>query len=151
MTMALAHKGIASISSHDDTRPITFANGKARDDIRARAAYVYVTGKFPSHLRQNYKGVLRAFTATFARPASLDGRSGSIKVTSDVVKELDLENHPMVVAVRSKINKGFMIQPDRGRGRRRPYRLVFLYKRLRNGVVERITITDEGAVKEGWT
>lgn len=123
--------------------------GKVRDDIRDRAAYVYVTGQFPTHLRKNYTGILRAITAQFTRPVSLDGRSGSIKITSDVVSDLDLESHPMVQEVRRRVDEGFLIRPSGGISKRRPFSRIYMYRNLKDGV-EKITVTDEGAVKRGW-
>lgn len=122
---------------------------KVREDIRDRAAYVYVTGQFPSHLRSNYMGILRAVTASFQRPVSLDGRSGSIKLTSEVVNDLALEKHPMVVEVRAKIDEGFMIQPSRGLQSRKPFSKVFMHRRKRGGV-DMVTVNSDGSVKRGW-
>jgi hypothetical protein len=122
---------------------------KVRDDIRDRAAYIYVTGQFPSHLRRNYMGILRAISASFQKPVALDGRSGSIKLTSEVVSDLNLENHPMVKEVRAKIDEGFLIQPSRGIQSRRPFTKVFMHRRARGGT-ELITVGHDGAVKRSW-
>lgn len=122
---------------------------KVRADVRDRAAYVYVTGQFPSHLRANYMGILRAITASFAKPVAMDGRSGSMKLTAAAVQDLDLENHPLVKAVRAKIEDGFLIQPSRGLQARRPYGKVFMYRPTTKGN-DLIVVTSEGAVKSGW-
>jgi len=122
---------------------------KLRDDVRDRAAYVYVTGQFPSHLRSNTMGILRAVTASFTKPVSLDGRSGSIKLTSAVVQDLELEKHPMVMEVRSRIDAGFVIQPSRGLQSRKPFGKVFMHRRKRTGV-DMITVNADGSVKNSW-
>lgn len=122
---------------------------KLRSDVRDRAAYVYITGQFPSHLRSNMMGILRAVTASFQRPVSLDGRSGTIKLTSDVVNDLELEKHPMVIEVRAKINEGYMIQPSRGLQTRKPFSKVFMH-RPKRGAVDLITVNSDGSVKRGW-
>lgn len=122
---------------------------KTREDVRDRAAYIFVTGQFPSHLRTNYMGILRAISATFNRPVALDGRSGSIKLTSAVVNDLDLENHPMVIAVRDKLAEGFLIQPSRGLHARRPFGKVFMYRPTGSGN-DLIVVNSEGATKIGW-
>lgn len=150
--------GIVALDRHRQPTPAmlygshsnAMTPGKVRDDIRDRAAYVYVTGQFPTHLRRNYMGILNAITAQFARPVSLDGRSGSIKITSDVVNDLDLENHPMVKEVRAKVDEGYLIQPSRGVAQRRPFGKVLMYRRGRGGAMDQITVTSEGAVKRGW-
>lgn len=125
------------------------AGSKMREDIRDRAAYVYVTGQFPSHLRSNTMAILRAITATLRQPVALDGRSGSIKVTSAVAADLELEAHPLVKGVRAKLAEGFLIQPSREMNARRPYSHVFMYRPGKNGI-DLVVVTSEGAVKDSW-
>lgn len=129
---------------------VKMAVSRVRDDVRDRAAYVYVTGQFPSHLGSNYMGVLTAIAETFSRPVALDGRSGSLKLTNEAVHDLDLENHPMVVEVRDRVAKGWVIQPTRDPKARRNYSKVFLYRREQGGQMNKITVTREGAVRSGW-
>jgi len=132
---------------HDD---LLNDHSKVRKDIRDRAAYVYVTGQFPTHMRKNYMGILRALTASFSSPSAMDGRSGSIKVQGPVVSDLELEGHPMVQAVRAKIDDGFVIQPSRGVNERKPYHAIFMYRPTRNGN-QLITIDNHGDEASGWT
>ncbi|QIG76075.1 hypothetical protein EVC24_054 [Rhizobium phage RHph_I4] len=122
--------------------------GKVRDDIRDRAAYVYITGSFPTHLRRNYNAVLRAITSVFRTPMALDQRSGTIGVTNEAIADLELENHPMVKMVRRRILDGYVIQAARNVVSRRPYSKVFLYKRTDPS--DRITVQVDGSTKEGW-
>jgi len=122
---------------------------KTRNDIRDRAAYVYITGQFPSHLRGNTMGILRAITASFSRSTALDGRNGAMKLTSEVVNDLDLENHPMVKEVRAKVDEGFLIQQSRGIHARKPFTKVFMYRRGR-GHTDQITVNLDGSVKRSW-
>jgi hypothetical protein len=69
----------------------------------------------------------------------------------DAVRDLDLNNHAMVKVVREKIRQGFLIEPSRGFGTRRGYTKIFMFKRLQDRMVfEKITVTLEGAVKDGW-
>ena len=126
---------------------------KARQDIRDRAAYVYVTGQFPTHLRKNYTGVLRAVTSYFRKPVSLDGRTGSVLLNKGVVTDLQLDEHPMVQTVREKIGEGFVIQPSRGISgskARRVFGKIYLYRRNDNTTVDMITVHSDGAVKSNW-
>ncbi|AHC30430.1 hypothetical protein CC53_gp013 [Rhizobium phage vB_RleS_L338C] len=122
--------------------------GKVRDDIRDRAAYVYITGSFPTHLRRNYNAVLRAITSVFRTPMALDQRGGSIGVQDEAVTDLDLEHHPMVKMVRRRILDGYVIQGARNVVSRRPYSKVFLYRRADPS--DRITVQVDGSTKEGW-
>lgn len=122
--------------------------GKIKDDIRDRAAYIYATGAFPTHLRQNYNAVLRAITRVFRTPTSMDRKSGSVGVENEAVADLELEKHPMVQMVRRQILAGYSIQTSRSIVSRRPYSKVFLYKR--DDPSDRITVQVDGSVKEGW-
>lgn len=122
--------------------------GKVRDDIRDRTAFVYITGSFPTHLRKNYTAVLRAVTKYFRSPTALDNRVGNIGVTDTVVADLRLEEHPMVVGVKRFLAEGYLIQPARYTVSRRPYSKVFLYKK--EDVSQRVTVQVDGSVKQGW-
>lgn len=125
------------------------AGTKTRAEARDRAAFVFVTGHFPSHLRANYMGILHAITASFAKPVALDGRSGSMRVADVAVIDLDLENHPLVTGVRSKVADGFLIQPSRGLQARRPFGKVFMYRPSTNGN-ELIVVNSDGSIKNSW-
>lgn len=122
--------------------------GKVKEDIRDRAAYIYVTGAFPTHLRQNYNAVLRAITRVFRSPTSLDRKSGSVGVENDAIVDLDLEQHPMVQMVRRQILAGYTIQTARNIVSRRPYSKVFLYKK--DDPSDRVTVQVDGSVKGNW-
>jgi hypothetical protein len=122
--------------------------GKVRDDIRDRTAFVYITGSFPTHLRRNYTAVLRAVTQYFRTPTALDHRAGSIGVTDKVVSDLKLDEHPMVIGVKRFLAEGYVIQPSRHTVSRRPYSKVFLYRT--EDVGDRVTVQVDGSVKQGW-
>lgn len=123
---------------------------KTRDDMVDRAAYVYVTGQFPSHLRKHYTAVLRAVTHYFRKPVAFDGRTGNIKLDERVVADLKLEQHPMVKMVREKIREGYLIQPSRGFGTRRPFWRVFMFRLAGENITDRITVQGDGSIKRGW-
>lgn len=123
---------------------------KTRDDMVDRAAYVYITGQFPSHLRKHYTGVLRSVTNYFKRPAALDGRTGSIKLDGRVALDLELEKHPMVREVRSKLAQGYLIQPSRGFGTRRPFWRIYMFLLDGTRTVEQITVQGDGSTMRGW-
>lgn len=136
---------------YGDYAEMAARNTKSRDDLRDRAAYVYVTGQFPSHLRTTWTGALRTLTSYFRKPVAFDGRSGHMKLDQRVAEDLELEAHPMVKEVRAKMAEGYFIQPSLGYGKRRPYWRVFMFRQDGDNVVDRITVQGDGSVKAGWT
>jgi hypothetical protein len=147
--VAITERPAAAKDELKDFRPLLAEGTRTRDEIRDRAAYVYVTGQFPSHLRRNYTGILRAMSQRFRKPVSLDGRSGTLALNGDVAVDLKLEDHPMVREVRRRVSEGFVIQPSRGMSTRKPFGKVFMYKTNRRKV-ERVTVQIDGSVLEGW-
>lgn len=139
------------VALYGEFAPYMFRGEKLHDDISDRAAYVFITGYFPSHLRPKSTQILRQITRPYRRPSSLDSRKGERILHDDAIRDLDLNNHAMVKAVREKIRQGFLIEPSRGFGKRRGYSKIFMFKRLQDRkVFEKITVTLEGAVKGGW-
>lgn len=133
----------------EDFRPMLLEGTRTRDEIRDRAAYVYVTGQFPSHLRRNYTSVLRLMSQRFRKPVALDGRSGNLAITGDVAMDLQLEDHPMVREVRRRVTDGYVIQPSRGHQTRKPFGKIFMLKANRRKT-EKVTIQIDGSSKAGW-
>lgn len=122
-----------------------------RSQMHDRAAYMYITGQFPSHSRGKTTQFLRAISRHYLRPASLDGRCGDRKIWDEVVTDLELARHPMVLAVRQKISEGYLIQPTLGVGERRNFWKIFMFRPISEGrVASRLTVQIDGAVKDGW-
>lgn len=120
-------------------------------DLRNRAAYTYITGQFPSHLRKEYTGALRNFSRAYSKPSSLDGRIGNVFLDPNIVKDLSLEAHPMVREARKLIAKGYCIQHSRGFGSRNSFQNIFMFKLGSDqNVIDRITVKIDGAIKQGW-
>lgn len=120
-------------------------------DMVDRAAYVYVTGCFPSHLRKPNTDALRQMTRDFKKPSSLDGRSGYVVLNDGVVQDMQLERHPMVLAVRQKLRLGYFIQVSRGYNTRRSFEKIFMYKLdLEGQMSDQVTINSRGFEKAGW-
>lgn len=118
--------------------------------LRDRAAYLYITGHFPSHLRPKTNQYLRQISYFYKRPTSFDGRFGHCKIKDDAVRALRLNQHEMVKAVRAKIRDGYFIQKSRGLGTRNGFSKIFMFT-FENGLpVHPITITLQGAIKDGW-
>lgn len=124
---------------------------KYYQDMRDRAAYVYITGQFPSHLRREYTGALVHLSHTYRKPASLDGRIGEVKLSDEVAADLALEAHAMVQEVRNRMREGFLIQGSRGFATRNGFHSIFMFRPASRGEpLKQITIRLDGAVKQGW-
>lgn len=122
-----------------------------RAKMRDRAAYIFVTGIFPSHLRPETVEALRPMTKYYRRPSSLDGRSGGTILHDDVVEDLEMNTHPMVRKVREKIAAGYLIQRTLGYGRRRNFSKIYMFKlNADNLPFGRITVNGDASVKAGW-
>jgi hypothetical protein len=134
----------------DVSRLLHDKDSKDFDDLRDRAAYVYVTGSYPTHLRSYMTSLLAKITRYSRNPVSLDRRLGSMAVDETRATQLGLDEHPMVTKVRDFIKAGYRIQLSRDdETTRRPYTKVFLWRRARHGL-ERITVQRDGSVKDGW-
>lgn len=118
-------------------------------DLRDRAAYVYCTGTFPTHLRSFMMSLLRISTRYQLKPVALDGRSGSMELTPEVRQALDLDNHPMVSRVRDFVEDGWKIFFQRELNERRPYSKVLMYKKEGRDI-QKICVQADGSILEGW-
>ncbi|MBV7410701.1 hypothetical protein [Maritimibacter sp. DP1N21-5] len=128
------------------------ADPRREGDLRDRAAYMHITGKYPSHLRPKYTRMLTQISRPFRKPSSLDGRTGYRKLDDDAIRALNLNQHEMVKAVRKKLQEGFVIQPSRGYGTRNGYGKIFMFKMGPESMISsRITVNIHGAIKDGWS
>jgi hypothetical protein len=123
---------------------------KEVEDFRDRAAFVYITGSFPTHLRRFFVSLLRKATNYAHAPVALDKNSGVIKIRPEVVMQAELHHHPMVMKAREYVREGYRIQTTRGFAERRPFSRVFMYRKSNQGV-HKITVKSDGSVKEGWS
>lgn len=123
---------------------------KEYQDLRDRAAYVYATGAFPTHLRTYFTSLLRNVSKYSRQPVSLDGRSGSMQILPENVAALGLDSHPMVKKVRDYIKRGYQIQVGQDVRTRRPYSRVFLYRKAPGQPTDLVTVQVDGSIKEGW-
>ncbi|CAO3460805.1 hypothetical protein [Azospirillum argentinense] len=119
-------------------------------DLRDRAAYVLITGAFPTHLRPHMVSLLREATNYSRENTSLDGRTGSLLLKQDVRRTLDLDHHPMVTQTQRYIDEGYQIMVSRELGGRRPFGRVWLYRPLDEHRAVKVTIHANGSVQEGW-
>jgi hypothetical protein len=115
-------------------------------DLRDRAAYVYATGSFPTHLRTLMTSLLQKLSRYSRTPVSLDGNLGSMKLNEESIALLELENHPLVRKVKDYVSRGYRIEVAREMKARRPYSKILMV----NGSGDRLTVQVDGSVKEGW-
>lgn len=127
------------------------SKSKEFEDLRDRAAYVYVTGTFPTHLRKYFTAILQGITRYSRSPVSLDRRIGSMQLTEDMIVQLGLTDHPMVRKAKHFIDQGYQIQVGFSMKARRPFGKVQMFKNTKAGVSERVTVQADGSVNEGWT
>lgn len=125
-----------SVSAEID-RILDAPDSKKYCDLRDRAAYVFVTGTLPSHLRTFFTRALVLIIRMH--------RSGSFKVDEFIVEHMALENHPMVIKVREYLACGWRIQVSKGPNSRKPFSKILVH---RGG--KQKTIQIDGSVKDGW-
>lgn len=118
-------------------------------DMRDRAAYVFVTGTHPSHLRRTWTQILSRVSRLSGTAAALDGRPTSLQLDQRIVVKLDLENHPMVTKVREYVARGYRITISLGANERKPYTKIYL-SRGTGDVMDRVTVQIDGSVLDHW-
>lgn len=114
-------------------------------DLRDRAAYMYITGTHPSHLRTFFTRALSLISKMHNTPVSLDKRSGNLKLDERIATKLNLGAHPMVQKTEEYIANGYRIRTSRGPNARKPYTKIFLYKGD-----DEITVQIDGSVLDHW-
>lgn len=121
-------------------------DSKEYADFRDRAAYMFCTGAFPTHLRTHFTALLRAVSRYQGKPASLDGRVGNMHLDPAVVQELGLEDHPMVRKTREFVSRGYKIILAQSLKDRRPFSKV----RLIGPSGDKVTVQIDGSLKDIW-
>lgn len=127
-----------------------------RMGVRDRAAYVFITGTFPTHLRELQTSVIREITTYSKIPTSLDGKLGNFRIKQEVIDDLKPEEHPMVQMVRRYLDEGWSIALKRPRSTRRPFSKVFIWKKVpakegsKKRVTSMLTVQIDSSVKPGW-
>ncbi len=123
------------------------ADPRSKDfgDLRDRAAHMYLTGGFPSHLREFFTSALRIISSDQELTVQAVPGAGPIGIAKEVVRRLELDGHPMVVAVRRRDLEGWKIRPSLGPDRRRPFTKVFMYLGS-----QKITVQIDGSVLDHW-
>lgn len=110
-------------------------------DLRARAAYMHVTGAHPTHLRPFFTGALNVISETFNK----SGRFGPFLIDRSAVYELELNSHPMVRRTRQLLHDNWRLVVSLGPNSRRSYQALY-FSRGR----QRLTLNGDGSTKPGW-
>lgn len=118
---------------------------KAFADFRDRAAYVYIMGSFPTHIRTYFTALLSMISRTVSEPASLDRAFGGVKVNEEMVHRLRLEEHPMVRRTRLLLAEGYRLYRSNDITGRRPYGRIPLHNPM-TGV--NVVVQIDGSVKD---
>jgi hypothetical protein len=121
------------------------ADPRGYKDLRDRAAYVFITGTFPSHLRVFFTRVLVLISTSEERSTMFAGLRGGLTIDPDIATRLGLNHHPMVVKVGEYVQNGYKIRISKGPNERKPYSKVWLVK---SG--DQRTIKFDGSMLEGW-
>jgi hypothetical protein len=116
-------------------------------DLRDRAAYMFITGAHPSHLRIFFTRALTRISKMHNKPVSLDGRSGNLKIDEVIASKLELSAHPMALKAQQYVNDGWRIRVSHGPNARKPFTKVFLHR----GKDEEVTVNLDGYVKDSWS
>lgn len=114
--------------------------------LRDRAAYMHVTGTYPSHLRPYYTRLLVLASTNTPLAGTGDTSAGPRAIEPRIAEDLKLETHAMVKTVRRSLRNGYRIRLSQGSNARKPYSKIWMFKGD-----ERITIQLDGSVEDGWT
>jgi hypothetical protein len=123
---------------------LRYPRDKAFKDLSDRAAYMFITGAYPSHLRGDANRWLGLISRSGCSPSTLCSL-GPLRVAQPIADRLGLEFHPMVLKVREMLEEGYQIVLSRESSHRRPYGKIFLYKNR-----DRITVQVDGSILYAW-
>jgi hypothetical protein len=126
------------------------AERKLWADIRDRAAYVFVSGALPTHLRPGSVRLLRQMSEISKAPSAIDGSAGAVKLRASYVKSFRLPEHPLVVQALRYVHEGYHLSVSRGPNERRPFGRIWLFRPVDETRAYKATIHSSGAVQAGW-
>ncbi|WP_312781039.1 hypothetical protein [Brevundimonas sp.] len=132
-------------SMSDVSRILSQPQSQDFADLRDRAAFLFITGSHPSHIRAFFTQALSLVSKMHNQPTAFDARQGSLKLNADMVARLDLNDHPMVQQVRRFTEDGWRIKQVFGPNARKPHTQVLLWKGQRL-----VTVKIDGSVLDYW-
>ncbi len=118
---------------------------KELKDFRDRAAFLYLTGVFPTHLRDKYTRMLVQIARHPSGCSILDAKAGVFALNDAPAIKLDLENHVMVRKVHDYEGQGWTMVRSRGPNARRSYKKIFMKRGAARAVVQ-----SDGSVLDDW-
>jgi hypothetical protein len=125
------------------------------DHRRTCAAYVHLTGCWPSHRRRSTDEWLRQILI-YDRSASTEGK---FRLREGEAEAMSLDAHPMVFITRMFLQEGFQIavslrfdMASKVWAHRRPSDRIFLVKLSpdRRSLLDRVTVLEDGSWVDGW-
>jgi hypothetical protein len=138
-----------SVTLHDAEKDISVVladpDSQGWRELRDRAAYVYLSGSFPSHLRPHTVRALRQVV----HPVNHPEEGKALVVNDEAVDALQLREHPMVTTANRFLEKGYQLRLSDEPGDRRPFSRVLVYREVGEGI-QKATISIDGGVKSGW-
>lgn len=144
--MTASNVAVGSVATESEIERI-LADPKSKEfkDLRDRAAYMYITGTHPSHLRTFFTQALSLVSKMHNQPQSLDGLSGALKLNDDATERLGIKDHPMVLKTQQYVKDGWRIKVSRGPNARKPYTKIFMFKGTKQH-----TIQIDGSILDHW-
>lgn len=116
-------------------------NSEMFKDLRNRAAYMYITGCYPTHLRPFYTGAL----TEMRRYSHLEARNGGYGFEPAFIEGLELDDHPMVVRARELASRGWSLRDPLRGSQRRSFQKIHLSRGER-----KVSVRITGETVLGW-
>ncbi|HEX3918852.1 MAG TPA: hypothetical protein VHW60_16060 [Caulobacteraceae bacterium] len=114
---------------------------RAFSELRDRAAYLQLTGTYPTNLRTRTTRLLTLISSAGRSAPDVADRV----VATGIADQLQLATHPMVTKVRDYIEQGYRIRVSQGPNVRKPFYKIWLFKGD-----DRRTIQIDGSMMDGW-
>ena len=132
-------------NAQDIERILQAPKSKDHVDLRDRAAYMHLTGSYPSHLRKPATRALRLISEPDSQPARAVDLTGGRRVLEHIAREMRLDDHPMTRKVQEYVEGGYRIRLSKGPNVRKPYRQILMYRGD-----EYRSVQIDGSVKDSW-
>lgn len=130
----------------EQTKNISLRAKQKLAKLRDQAAFVYLTGIMPTHLRsQAYRKLVEACQVAQGNTCC-GGWRKAFDLKPEVIAALDILHHPMVRAVEALVSEGWAVQSSRGINARRPYAKIFLRHADKRRAVQR-----DGSILLDWS
>ena len=138
---------IVDLYSEEIEAVLRDTRSKAYKDLRDRAAYLHVTGAFPTHLRTFFTRALARISSVQRGCAGFGGRlaGAGASVSEEWQIRLGLDEHPLVRKVSEFLSQGYRITVSQGPNERRSFSKVFMSRGA-----DQIVAKSDGSVLDHW-